>query len=86
MKVFSCQFVEKQHAVVGQRNLAGMGVGPAADKGHRGNGVVRGAEGAAGHQLRTALEPPGHGMDFGGLQGLGEGERGHNGGYALGHH
>jgi hypothetical protein len=35
------QLIEKQHAVVRQRHLAGPGDGPAADQRRRAGGVVR---------------------------------------------
>ena len=71
---------------MGKGNLAGRGVAAAAHEGHGRNGVVRRAEGALRHKARAALEPSGHGMDFGGLESFGERERRHDGRQTLGHH
>ncbi len=48
--------------------------------------MVGRAEGAGGHEHGAAVQFAGHGMYFGGLQGLRQAERRKYGGYAFGHH
>ncbi len=80
------QLVEKEQAVVGQRDLAGPGDDAAADQPGVGDGVVGRAEGALGDEARSGVEHAGDGVNLGGLQSLFEGERGEDGGQALGQH
>ena len=62
------QFVEKEHAVVGQRNFAGTRDRAAADQSGVGDGVVRRAEGADADQAGACIEHSGHAVNLGGLQ------------------
>ena len=62
------QLVEKEQAVVGQRDLAGAGHDAAADQSGVGDGVVRRAERPLRDQARAGIEHAGHGVNLGGLE------------------
>ena len=69
------QLVQKEHAVVRQRNFAGARNDAAADQPGVGDGVVRRAERALRHQPGRGIEHAGDGMNLGGLERLFKGER-----------
>lgn len=69
-----------------KRDFARHGAGAATHEGHVGDGVVRGAEGAMTHESGAAAQIAGHGVNFGGLQSLPEGEWRQNGWQPLRHH
>lgn len=71
---------------MGQRDLAGAGIGSAAGHTHGGDAVVGGAEGAAGDEGVAGIGQPQHRMDLSDLQGLLPGQAGEDGGQALGQH
>lgn len=48
------QLVCKEHTIVSQRNLAGLRIGAATDKGRLADGVVRTAKGAGGNERAVA--------------------------------
>lgn len=79
------QFVEEEHAVVGQRSFARLGAKPAAGQGGHGGGVMWGAEGPVAGQS-AALDQPGHRPDHGGLQQLLGRQRRQQAGQPRGHH
>src|SRR5271157_4212790 len=80
------KLVEEEQAVVSQRDLAGSGDDAAADQSGVGDGVMRRAEGALGDEALCGVEDAGDGVNLGGFQRLIEGERGEDGGQALGQH
>ena len=80
------QLVEKQQAVVGQRNLAGTRHDAAADQARVGDGVVRRAEGPLRHQAGRGVQHAGDGVNLGGFQSLLEGQRRQDRGQPLGQH
>src|ERR1039458_9794950 len=69
-----------------QRDLAGAGNDAAADEAGVGDGVVGRAEGALSDEALGGVEYAGDGMNLGGFQSLFKGERGEDGGQALGQH
>ena len=80
------QFIQKQHAVVGQRDLAGAEAAAAARHTGCGNSMVGRTEGTAGdHGMLPAGEAH-NGVDLRAGQSLLPGQIGENGGQALGHH
>ena len=79
------QFVEKQHAPVGQRNFAGPGIRPAADQRHIGHRMMRLAERPLRNQP-LAAEHPRHAVNFGHFQRLVRLEGREYGRNALGEH
>ena len=80
------QLVQKQHAVVGQRDLAGPHQRPAAGQRGGGGGVVRGAEGPLGQQRVAGVRQSRHGPDAGGLQRFGTAQLRQDRGQPLGQH
>ena len=80
------QLVEEEQAVVGQRDLAGARHDAAADEAGVGDGVVRRAEGPLRDQAGAGIEHAGDGVNLGGFERFLEGERGQDGGQALGQH
>ena len=68
------KFVEKQYAVVRQRNFAGPGFATAADQRRRGSGVVRIAE-RAFETNSAVFKFAGNGMNHAGFQCLGGRQR-----------
>ena len=80
------KFVEKEHAVVRQTDLAGLKMCTAADEGDVGNGVVGRTKRACGDEGVAASEFTGHGMDLRGLQTFGQTEGWQNRGEAFRHH
>ena len=80
------QFVQKQHAVMGQGDLSGPHGGAAACQRRGGGGVVGAAEGPAGQQRMLRVRQTRYGPDAGDLQRLGAGQVRQNGGQALGQH
>lgn len=61
------QFVEEEHAVVGQRYFARLCVLTAANEGDLRNGVVRGTERALRDERRAAIQSARHRVNLGGL-------------------
>ena len=81
------EFVEEEHAVVRQADFAGTRhAGAAADQAGVGDGVVRRAERALVQQSGARPERAGDAVDFGGFDGLFEGEGRQDAGEALGEH
>ena len=80
------QLVEKEQAVVRQRDFAGARHDAAADEAGVGDGVVRRAEGALRDQARAGFENAGDGVNLGGFERFFEGERGEDRRQALGEH
>ena len=80
------QFVKKEDPIVGQADLTRHGVTAAAHEGNGRNGVMRAAEGARGHQRGALGQLARHTVNLGGLEGLAERERRHDGWQPLGHH
>src|SRR5215472_8450996 len=80
------ELVEKQHAVVGQRNLARPGNDSAADQSGVGNSVVRSAKRSHIDQALGRIQHTGHTVDLRCLQCFLEGERGKNARNAFGQH
>ncbi len=79
------QLVQKQHPAMGQGNLSGARVGPAAHQAVVRHGVMRRAKRAAGNQP-LPVQQARHAVDGGHIQRLLEGERRQHRGYALGQH
>ena len=67
------QFIQEEHAIVGQRHVARHRHVAAADQPHIRDGVVRGAKRAGRDQRRVGAGAAGDVMDVGGLKGLGQG-------------
>ena len=80
------EFVEKEQAVVGERNFAGARDDAAADQSGVGDGVVRRAVGAGSDQAGALVEDSGDAVNLGGLERFFEGERRQDRGHALGEH
>jgi hypothetical protein len=80
------EFVEEEHAVVGEGDLAGARDHPAADDRGGGGGVVGRADGAGGDEALARREEAGGGVDAGDLDGFVGRERRENAGEGLGHH
>ena len=80
------QLVQKQHAVVGQRDLAGPHQRSTAGQRGGGGGVVRGAEGPLGQQRVAGVRQPRYGPDAGSLQRFGTAQLRQNRGQPLGQH
>lgn len=80
------EFVEKEDAIVGERDFAGAGISAAAEEADVGNGVVRRAEGTAIDKALTGVEEAGDRVNLRGLDGFGLGHVGHDGGHAFGEH
>src|SRR5262245_29476574 len=80
------QLVEEGNAVMGKGDLAGTGDGATANETGVGDGMVRGAEGAAGEEGGVGREEPGDGVELGYFEGLGEGEWRQDSGEAAGEH
>ena len=81
------QLVQKEDPVVGQGDLSRLGVGvPAPGHPRGGGGVMGGAEGPGGEEGPVLGGQPHDGVDLGGLQGLGPGHGGQDGGQPLGRH
>ena len=79
------QFVEEQHPVVRQGDLAGLDLQPAAGQRRHGRRMMRGAERPGAGELPLG-DQSGHRMDHGGLQQLGRRERRQQARQAGGHH
>ena len=62
-----CELVEKEHPMVGEADLTGLGVDAATDQGYFGDGVVWCAEGALRDERRAATELSGDAVDLCGL-------------------
>lgn len=78
------EFVEEEHAVVGEGDFAGAGDGAAAEEADVGDGVVGRAHGAVAERHGgIAQRLPGGGVDGEDFQGLLEGRRGHDRGDAF---
>ena len=80
------EFVQKEHAVVRERDFAGPRNHAAADQPGIGNGVVRRAKGTDADQARSRIEHSGHAVDLRGLERFLERERRQDGRNALGQH
>ena len=80
------QLVEKQHAVVRQRNFARLRISATAHQRHIGYGVMRIAERALRHERRFAVDFAGHGVYFGRFERFVQRQRRQDGRYAFGHH
>ena len=81
------ELVEEEHAVVGQAGFAGARhAGAAADQAGVGDGVVGRAEGALMEESGAGSQGSGDAVDFGGFDGLLEGERRQDAGETLGEH
>jgi hypothetical protein len=73
-------FIQQEHAMMRQGDLARHRELAATDQPDIGNGVMRGATRAPGHHCRAGTGEAGHVMDARGLQGFGETHGRHNGG------
>lgn len=73
-------FIEKQDAVVGQRDFAGTRGRAAADQAGIRDGVVRRAIGTGRDQGGARRQMAGHRVNLGGLQRLAQGHVGQDGG------
>ena len=80
------QFVQKQNAVMGQRNFAGRGVDVAAEQSCIACRVMRRAEGALRDERLLGLEQSGDAMDAGGLERFIQSKRRQDGAEPLGDH
>ena len=80
------QFIEEEHAVVREGDFTGAGDGAAAEQADVGDGVVRGAHGAASENVALAERLAGGGVDGEDLQRLFQGGVGHDRGHAFGDH
>ena len=80
------QLVQKENAVVGQRNFTGTGIGTATGHTHGGDGVVGGAEGPLVDEGLHRGSQPHNRMDLGGLQRLLSGHGGEDTGQTAGQH
>ena len=80
------QFVQKQHAVMGQAHLAGARGRPTARDGRGADAVVRAAERPLFQKAPARRQQPGHGVDGAGLERFLVGQRRQNAGQALGQH
>ena len=80
------QLVQKQHAVVRERDLARPRVGAAADEAGVGDRVVRRAERPPRHESAPRVQQPADAVDLGRLQRLVGRERGQDAGHAPGEH
>ncbi len=80
------QLVEKEQAVVRERDFAGTRNDAAADQAGVGDGVVRRTERALGNEAGRGIEHSGDGVDLGGLERFFKGERSEDRGQALGEH
>src|SRR5712692_1679710 len=67
------QFIQKEHAVVAERHLAGPRYGAAADEPSIADGVMRGAEGPRAHQAASIFQDSGDAVDARGLDGFFQG-------------
>ena len=70
------QLVGEEHAVVGQRDLAGHGIHTASDQCHLGDGVVRTAKRTLRDQSLAGRQLARNGVDLRRLQALRERQRG----------
>jgi hypothetical protein len=66
------QFIQEEHAVVGQRHLAGHRHLTPADQPHVRDGAAGGAERAWGDQRRTVARAAGDAVEARGLEGFGD--------------
>jgi hypothetical protein len=80
------EFVEEEHAVVGEGDLAGAGVAAAAEQAGIGDGVVGGAEGAGGEKGALRVEQAGDRCGFWWFRWLPPRSCRHDGGDAFGEH
>jgi hypothetical protein len=80
------KFVEEEHAIVGQADFAGTGIGRASDEPDIGDGVMGGAEGAAADEAFPRRDQPGDTVDAGGFDGFFEGKGREDGGEPFGQH
>ena len=80
------QLVKKEQAVMSQRDLAGAGNDTAADQTCIGDCVVGRAERPLSDEALGGVEYASDGVNLGGFQSLFKGERGEDGGQALGQH
>jgi hypothetical protein len=74
------EFVQKQHAIVGQRYLAWHRHVTATDQAHLGDGMMRGATRVRGDDGGAGAGEAGDAVDAGGFNGFGEGHRRQDGG------
>ena len=79
------QFIEEEHAVVGQRRLARLGFQPAAGQGRHGGRMMRGAE-RPGARQGPALDQPRHRPDHRGFKQFLRRQRRQQAGQPRGHH
>ena len=80
------QLVEKEHAVVRQRNFSGARYGAAADQSRVADGVVRRAERPHAHQSIARVQHSGHAVNLGRLQRFFKRQRRKDRRHALGKH
>jgi hypothetical protein len=66
-------FIQEEHAVMGQRHLAGHRHVTTADQPCTRDGVMAGATRAGGDQRRAVAGEPGDAVDAGAVEGIGEG-------------
>ena len=78
------QFVEEEHAVVGEADLAGARLAAAADEAGVGDGVVRGAEGPLADEADALGQHAAHAVYGGHTEGFGAREGGHDAGHGAG--
>ena len=64
------QLIEKENAVMGERNLSRSGVAATAQEARIRDGVMRRAEGPLGQKRGLTLEHARHRVDLGGFDGL----------------
>jgi hypothetical protein len=74
--------IEEQHAAVGQRDLAGLRIAPAADQPGVGDGVVGRAKGPVADQWHIRRQQPLDRVDLGDLEGLVQRQRRQDRGHA----
>ena len=80
------QFIQKQHALVGHGDLTRLGIAAATGKTGIGNGMVRTAEGALGHQRFFGCQKAHNGIDLTNFQGFFPGHIRKDSRQALGEH
>ena len=80
------QFVEEEHAVVREADLARLGIGAAADESGVADRVVRRAEGPPAEERRIRRKQSEHGVDLAGLERLLLGHRRQDARHALREH
>lgn len=78
------QFVQKEHAAMGQADFAGFGPASATDKAGVAHSVVRSAERPVADQRFIGGQLVGHGVDAGYVERLGDGQFGQNTGHRAG--